>query len=62
MKREQGAAKNWEMEKRAREIIREQEEQGAKRDEKRTVKIGKKQRAQKNGREQGEWGKMSKGA
>ncbi len=37
-------------------------EQGAKRDEKRAVKIGKKERAPKNGREQGEWGKMSKGA
>ncbi len=37
-------------------------EQGAKRDEKGAVKIGKKERAQKNGREQGERGKMSKGA
>ncbi len=37
-------------------------EQGAKTNEKGAVKIGKKERAQKNGREQGEWGKMSKGA
>ena len=37
-------------------------EQGAKRDEKGAVKNGKKERAPKNGREQGEWGKMSKGA
>ncbi len=37
-------------------------EQGAKRDEKGTVKIGKKERAPKNGREQGERGKMLKGA
>ncbi len=37
-------------------------EQGAKRDEKGAVKIGKKERAPKNGREQGEQGKMSKGA
>ncbi len=37
-------------------------EQGAKRDEKGAVKIGKKERAPKKGREQGEWGKMSKGA
>ncbi len=55
------------MEQGAREIIREQEEkikkeQGAKRDEKGAVKIGKKERAPKNGREQGEQGKMSKGA
>ncbi len=35
-------------------------EQGAKRDEKGAVKIGKKERAPKNGREQGERGKMSK--
>ncbi len=37
-------------------------EQGAKRDEKGAVKIGKKEQAPKNGREQGERGKMSKGA
>ncbi len=37
-------------------------EQGAKRDEKGAVKIGKKERAPKNAREQGERGKMSKGA
>ncbi len=37
-------------------------EQGAKRDEKGAVKIGKKERALKNGREQGERGKMSKRA
>ncbi len=37
-------------------------ERGAKRDEKGAVKIGKKERAQKNGMEQGERGKMSKGA
>ncbi len=37
-------------------------EQGAKRDEKGAVKIGKKEQAMKNGREQGEGGKMSKGA
>ena len=37
-------------------------EQGAKRNEKGAVKIGKKERAPKNGREQGDWGKMSKGA
>ncbi len=37
-------------------------EQGAKRDEIGAVKIGKKERAPKNGREQGERGKMSKGA
>ncbi len=37
-------------------------EQGAKTDEKGAVKIGTKGRAPKNGREQGERGKMSKGA
>ena len=37
-------------------------EQGAKRDEKGAVKTGKKERAPKNGRQQGERGKMSKGA
>ncbi len=37
-------------------------EQGAKTDEKGAVKIGQKERAPKNEREQGEWGKMSKGA
>ncbi len=67
----QGAAKNWEMEQGAREIISEQDcqeekvsrkEQGAKGDEKGAVKIGKKERGPKNGREQGERGKMSKGA
>ncbi len=36
-------------------------EQGAKGYEKGAVKIGKKERATKNGREQGERGKMSKG-
>ena len=36
-------------------------EQGAKGNEKGAVKFGKKERAPKNGREQGEWGKMSKG-
>ena len=54
------------MEPGAREIIREQEkklkkEQGTKKAEK-EVKIGKKERAPNNGREQGEQGKMSKGA
>ncbi len=44
----------------AREKIKK--EQGAKSDEKGAVKIGKKERAPKNGREQGEWGKISKGA
>ncbi len=38
------------------------EEQGAKRDEKGAVKISKKERAPKNGREQGERDKMLKGA
>ncbi len=37
-------------------------EQGAKRDEKGAVKIGKEERVLKNGREQGERIKMSKGA
>ncbi len=37
-------------------------EQGAKSDEKGAVKNGKKEPALKNGREQGEWGKMAKGA
>ncbi len=37
-------------------------EQGAKRYEKGAVKIGRKERAPKHGREQGERGKMSKGA
>ena len=37
-------------------------EQGAKRDEKGAVKIGKQERAPKNVREQGEWSKRSKGA
>ncbi len=37
-------------------------EQGANRDEKGAVKIGKKERAPKIGREQGERGKTSKGA
>ncbi len=37
-------------------------EQGAKRDEKGAVKIGKKERVPKNEREQGEQGRMSKGA
>ncbi len=37
-------------------------EQGARIDEKGAVKIGKKERAPKNGREQGERGKKSKGA
>ncbi len=37
-------------------------EQGAKRDEKGAMKIGQKERAPKNGREQGERGKMSQGA
>ncbi len=50
------------MEQGAREIIKGargkiKKDQGAKRDEKGAVKIGKKERAQKNGREQGEWGK-----
>ncbi len=53
------------MEQGAREITREQEwkfkkEQGAKRDEKGAVITGKKEQAPKNGREQGETGKMSK--
>ncbi len=66
-KREQGAAKNWGMEQGAREIIRGatgkiKKEQGAKRGEKGAVKIGKKERAPKNEREQGERGKMPKGA
>ncbi len=55
------------MEQGAREIIREQEgkikkQQGAKRDEKGAEKIGKNERVPKNDREQGELGKMSKGA
>ncbi len=37
-------------------------EQGAKGDEKGAVKIGTKERVPKNGREQGERGKLSKGA
>ncbi len=37
-------------------------EQGVKGNEKGAVKIGKQERAPKNGREQGEQGKMSKGA
>ncbi len=37
-------------------------EQGAKKDEKGAVKISTKERVLKNGREQGERGKMSKGA
>ncbi len=37
-------------------------EQGAKRDEKGAVKMGEKERTPKNGREQGERGKMLKGA
>ncbi len=37
-------------------------EQGAERDEKGAVKIGKMERVPINGREQGEQGKMSKGA
>ncbi len=37
-------------------------EQGAKRHEKGAVKVGKKERALKKGREQGERGKMSKGS
>ncbi len=37
-------------------------EQGAKRDERGAVKIGKKERAPENEREQGERGKVSKGA
>ena len=36
--------------------------QGAKRDEKGAVKIGKKETSIENGREQGERGKVSKGA
>ncbi len=52
------------MEQGAREIIigKIKKEQGAKNDEKGAVKIGIKERAPKNEREQGEWGKMSKGA
>ena len=46
------------MEQGAREIIREQEEKLQKEQE----KIGKKERAPQNGREQRERGKMSKGA
>ncbi len=66
-KREHGAAKNWEMEQRAREDYqgargKSKKEQGAKGDEKGAVKIGKKERMPQNGREQGERGKMSKGA
>ncbi len=37
-------------------------EWGAKRDKKGAVKIGKRERAPKNGRGQGEGGKMSKGS
>ena len=37
-------------------------EQGANRDEKGAVEIGKKERVLKKGRDQGEWGNMSKGA
>ncbi len=67
MEKGAGSSKNWEMEQGAREIIRKQQEniqkeQGAKRDEKGAVKIGKKEQAPKNGREQGERGKKSKGA
>ena len=39
-----------------------EKEQGAKRDEKGAAKICKKEQTPKNGREQGEWSKMSKGA
>ena len=67
LKKEQGVAKNWEMEQRARETLqgargKVKQEQGAKRDEKGAVKISKKERVPKNGRQQEEWGKMSKGA
>ena len=48
------------MEQGAREIIKK--EQGAKRIEKGVLKTNKKERAPKNGREQLEWGKMSKGS
>ena len=64
-----GSTKNLEMEQGAREIIGEQEEklegsreQGAKRDEKGAVKIGKEERVPKNRREWGAQGKKSKGA
>ena len=55
------------MERGAREIIREQKEklkkeQGAKKIKKGAIKIGRKERALKNGWEQGERDKMSKGA
>ena len=52
------------MEHGAREIIgsKRKKEQGVKGDEKGAVTIGKKERALKNGREQGEPGKMTKGA
>ncbi len=50
------------MEQGAREIIKKQVEKLKTRVEKGAVKIGKRERAQKNGREQGEQGKMSKGA
>ncbi len=60
MEKGAGAAKNWEMEHGAQGKIKK--EQGAKRDEKGALKIDKKERVPKNGREQGEWGKMSKGA
>ncbi len=67
-KREQGAAKKLEngaKSKRNYQAARGKikKEQGAKRAEKKTaVKIGKRERATKNGREQGEQDKMSKGA
>ncbi len=54
---EQGARRNYQG---VRGKIKK--EQGAKRDEKGAVKIVKKERAPKNGREQGEQGKMLKGA
>ena len=50
------------MEQGAREIIREQEEKIKRSREQREMKIGTKERAPKSAREQGEWGKMSKGA
>ncbi len=60
-------SQNWEMEQGAREIIREQEEKIKRSREQRemkkgAVKIGKKMQVPKNGREQGEQGKMSEGS
>ncbi len=66
---EKGAGSSQKLENEARIKINYQgargkikKEQGAKRGEKGAVKIGQKERAPKNEKEQGEWGKMLKGA